>query len=120
MWSVLPGLIAELIALPLDAIAIVGAATAKQVSAATKTIPLVFSIVVDPVADGLVADARRPGGNLTGVTNFDPQQASAHMRLLKEICPGLSSVAILVIPACRTCLIAPMRRQRKQRPCGPS
>ena len=57
----LPGLIAELIALPLDAIAIVGAATAKQVSAATKTIPLVFSIVVDPVADSLVADARRPG-----------------------------------------------------------
>ena len=91
----LPGLIAELIALPLDAIAIVGAATAKHVSAATKTIPLVFSIVLDPVADGLVADARRPGGNMTGVTNFDPQQASAHMRLLKEIRPGLSSVAIL-------------------------
>jgi putative ABC transport system substrate-binding protein len=91
----LPSLIAELIALPVDAIAIVGAATAKRVSAATKTIPLVFSIVVDPVAGGLVADARRPGGNMTGVTNFDPQQASTHMRMLKEIRPRLSSVAIL-------------------------
>ena len=65
----LPSLIAELIALPVDAIAIVGAATAKRVSAATKTIPLIFSIVVDPVADGLVADARRPEDNMTGVTS---------------------------------------------------
>ena len=87
----LPSLIAELIALPVDAIAIVGAATAKRVSAATKTIPLIFSIVVDPVADGLVADARRPGGNMTGVTSFDPQQASTHMRMLKEIRPNAGS-----------------------------
>lgn len=91
----LPGLIAELIALPVDAIAIVGAATAKRVKAATNKIPLIFSIVVDPVADGLVEDARRPGGNMTGVTNFDPQQATIQMHLLSEVRRGLTSVAIV-------------------------
>ena len=58
-------------------------------------IPVVFVAVVDPVAFGLVANLERPGGNVTGVTSFDPQQPRSQMRLLKETLPGLARVAFL-------------------------
>jgi putative tryptophan/tyrosine transport system substrate-binding protein len=51
--------------------------------------------MLDPVADGLVPNAERPGGTITGATNFDLAQARAQMQLLKQVVPGLSRVAIL-------------------------
>jgi putative tryptophan/tyrosine transport system substrate-binding protein len=62
---------------------------------ATSTIPIVFSAVLDPVPLGYATSLDRPGGNVTGVTSFDPQQATQQFKLLKEILPKLSRVAIL-------------------------
>jgi putative ABC transport system substrate-binding protein len=54
--------------------------------------------VVDPVADGVVADLQQPGGNITGTTSFDPLQAKKQLELMKEAIPGLKRVALLVLP----------------------
>ena len=91
----LPTLAAELIGLNVDLIAVIGAVTVRAVRQSSATMPLLFTIVLDPVADGLVSDMKHPGGPTSGVTNFDPAQARAQMRLLKQVVPGLERVAIL-------------------------
>ncbi|HEX7914009.1 MAG TPA: ABC transporter substrate-binding protein [Paraburkholderia sp.] len=91
----LPELAAELVGLKVEVIAVVGAVTARAVQKATTTIPIVFAIVVDPVADRVVASMDRPGGNTSGVTSFDPQQAKMQISLLKEAVPSLERIAIL-------------------------
>ena len=67
----LPALAAELVGLKVDIIVGVGAVVARAAKSATTTIPVVMAVVIDPV--NLVAE--RPGGNLTGLTTFDPQEA---------------------------------------------
>jgi putative ABC transport system substrate-binding protein len=62
---------------------------------AAPNIPIVFAVVLDPVAVGLVANADRPAGNATGVTNFDPAQAQEELRLLGALIPKMQRVAIL-------------------------
>ncbi|WP_165982661.1 ABC transporter substrate-binding protein [Dankookia rubra] len=91
----LPDLAAELVGLGVDVIAVVGAVTARAAMRATADIPIVFTVVVDAVEDELVPAMERPGGNVTGVTSFDPEQPRSQMRLLKEAIPGLQRVAIL-------------------------
>lgn len=91
----LPDLLAELIRLKVDVLAVTGAVTARAAKKAVTDIPIVFAVVVDPVADNVVPSLERPGGNLTGVTSFDPQQASKQLKFLKELVPGLKRVAIL-------------------------
>lgn len=91
----LPRLAAELAALPVDVIAAVGAVHCRAAQQAAPGIPVVFAVVVDPVAVGLVATAHRPGGSATGVTNFDPDGAREELRLLKRVVPHLQRVAIL-------------------------
>jgi putative ABC transport system substrate-binding protein len=54
-----------------------------------------MAVVIDPVEDGLVANLERPGGNMTGLTTFDPQEARKNLELLKEVVPGLTHVALL-------------------------
>jgi putative ABC transport system substrate-binding protein len=93
--ELLPGFAKELIDLNVEVIAVLGAVTVHEIRKISKTVPVVFTVVLDPVADGLVENAQRPGGQTTGVTSFDPQQAPTQMRLLKEIVPSLSCVAIL-------------------------
>ena len=66
---------------------------ARAAKSATTTIPVVIAVVIDPV--GLVAHLERPGGNLTGLTTFDPQEARKKLELLKEVVPGLARVVIL-------------------------
>ena len=91
----LPGLAAELVALRPDVLAVIGAVTffaARQVAAA---IPLVFAIVLDPVEAGLIGDAERPGGTVTGSTSFDPDQTARQVQLLRQTVPELSRIAIL-------------------------
>nr|WP_283813484.1 ABC transporter substrate binding protein [Bradyrhizobium sp. AUGA SZCCT0177] len=63
----------------MDIIAVTGAVTARAAKKAVKNIPIVFAVVVDPVADNVVANLERPGGNLTGTTSFDPQQAKKQL-----------------------------------------
>ena len=91
----LPGLAAELVALRVDVIAVIGAVTFWAARQATSAIPIVFTVVLDPVGAGMVTDAHRPGGNTTGVTNFDPGQARSQIRILKQALPGLTRLAIL-------------------------
>lgn len=90
-----PEIFAELIGLKVDVLAVTGAVTARAAKKATTDIPVVFSIVVDPVADNVVSSMEHPGGNITGVTCFDSQQAAKQFELLKEVLPGLKRVAIL-------------------------
>jgi putative ABC transport system substrate-binding protein len=91
----LPDLVAELVRLKVDVLAVTGAVTARAAKKAGTDIPIIFAVVVDPVADNVVASLERPGGNLTGVTSFDPLQARKQLELLKEVIPGLKRVAIL-------------------------
>jgi putative ABC transport system substrate-binding protein len=90
-----PELFAELVRLKVDVIAVTGAVTARAAKKAVTDIPIVFAVVVDPVADNVVPSLERPGGNLTGVTSFDPQQARKQLELLMEVIPGLKRVALL-------------------------
>src|SRR6185503_262936 len=84
-----------LVGLKVDIIVGVGAVVGRAAKSATTTIPVVIAVVIDPVEAGLVANLERPGGNLTGLTTFDPQEARKKLELLKEVVPGLARVALL-------------------------
>jgi putative ABC transport system substrate-binding protein len=90
-----PEIFAELIRLKVDILAVTGAVTARAAKKATTDIPIVFSIVLDPVTDDVVPSLEHPGGNITGVSCFDPQQATKQFELLREVIPNLKRVAIL-------------------------
>ena len=92
----LPALATELVGLKVDVIVGVGAVVVRAARSATTTIPIVMAVVIDPVEAGLVANLERPGGNITGLTTFDPQEARKKLELLKEVLPGLARVALLV------------------------
>jgi putative tryptophan/tyrosine transport system substrate-binding protein len=64
----------------------------------TRTIPIIFATVSDPVGSGFVASFRRPGGNVTGFTSIEPTMASKWLELLKEIAPRVARVAFLFNP----------------------
>jgi ABC-type uncharacterized transport system substrate-binding protein len=91
----LPALAAELVGLKVDVIVGVGAVVVRAAKSATTTVPIVMAVVIDPVEAGLVANLERPGGNITGLTTFDPQEARKKLELLKEVLPGLARVALL-------------------------
>jgi len=65
---------------------------------ATKTIPIVFTSVGDPISAGLVESLARPGGNITGLTNIGPELSGKRLELLKETNPKFSRVAVLWNP----------------------
>jgi putative tryptophan/tyrosine transport system substrate-binding protein len=77
-------------------------ATATPVTAAlqgeTRTIPIVFANINDPVASGFVASLSRPGGNLTGLINVEATMGGKRLQLLTEIAPGTKRVAIMFTP----------------------
>src|SRR3989442_14052083 len=62
---------------------------------ATGTIPIVMSAAGDPVGTGLVPSLAKPGGNVTGLSNFSADLTAKRLQLLKEILPGISRVAVL-------------------------
>jgi putative tryptophan/tyrosine transport system substrate-binding protein len=64
----------------------------------TKTIPIVFVQVIDPVSDGFVASLSRPGGNVTGFTIFEHSFAGKWLEMLKEVVPSLTRVAVMQNP----------------------
>jgi putative tryptophan/tyrosine transport system substrate-binding protein len=65
----------------------------------TRTIPIVFAVVSDPIGSGFVASLPRPGGNVTGFTNIEPTMAGKWLELLKQIAPRVARVAFLFNPA---------------------
>ena len=90
---------AELVALAPDVIlAATGTATVAPLLQATRTVPIVFVVVIDPVGAGFVASLARPGGNATGFTMFEYGMSGKWLELLKEIAPGVTRVAVLRDP----------------------
>ena len=86
---------AELVALAPDVILASGIPVVVALLQATRSVPIVFAQVVDPVGAGLVATLARPGGNATGFTIFEYALGGKWVELLKEITPGVARVAVL-------------------------
>jgi ABC-type uncharacterized transport system substrate-binding protein len=85
----------ELAELAPDVILAHGANTVWELQQATRTVPIVFVVVSDPVGGSLVDSLARPGGNATGFMNFEYSMAGKWLELLKQIAPGVARVAIL-------------------------
>jgi putative ABC transport system substrate-binding protein len=90
---------AELAALAPDVILAFGSSTVGPLLQATRTVPIVFPGVIDPVGAGFVDSLARPGGNATGFLLFEYSLSGKWLELLKEIAPGVTRVAVLRDPA---------------------
>jgi putative ABC transport system substrate-binding protein len=90
---------AELVALTPDVMLVTGAAGLAPVLQATRSVPVVFVAVPDPVGAGFVESLARPGGNATGFVQFEYAISGKWLELLKEIAPGVTRVAVLRDPA---------------------
>ena len=86
---------AELVALAPDVILATGSSTTGPLLQATRTVPIVFVIVPDPVGAGFVDSLSRPGGNATGFEDFEFGIAAKWLELLKQIAPSVKRVAVL-------------------------
>jgi putative tryptophan/tyrosine transport system substrate-binding protein len=94
----LPALAEELVSRKVDVLITPGTPGALALLNATKTIPIIFADVTDPVGAGLVASLARPGGNLTGFSSIESVLAGKRLELLKETVGDLSRVAVLWDP----------------------
>jgi putative tryptophan/tyrosine transport system substrate-binding protein len=96
-----PELAAELVRLKVDIIVVsAGGGYIQAAKNATKTIPIVMTGVgTDPVKAGLIESLARPGGNVTGLTNLNPELGGKRLELLKEAVPKVTRVAVLYDPA---------------------
>ena len=88
----------ELVALAPDAIFASVGASAAALQRITRSVPIVFAAVIDPVGAGFVASLSRPGGNTTGFSAFEYSLSGKWLELLKEIAPNLTRVAVLRDP----------------------
>ena len=86
---------AELVGMKADIIVALGTPAIVAARKATAVIPIVFPIASDPVGDGLVASLARPGGNVTGLSNQQPELAGKRLEILREVIPGLRQLAVL-------------------------
>jgi len=86
---------AELAALAPDVILAHGTSTVGPLLQATRTVPIVFPVIVDPVASGFVDSLARPGGNATGFMSFEYSIGGKWLELLKQIAPGVTRVAVI-------------------------
>jgi putative ABC transport system substrate-binding protein len=89
----------ELVATMPDVILATGASTTGPLLQATRSVPIVFAAVADPVGAGFVDSLARPGGNATGFISFEYGLSAKWLELLKEIAPGVTRVAVLRDPA---------------------
>jgi putative tryptophan/tyrosine transport system substrate-binding protein len=95
-YELLPQLAAELVNRKVAVIASAFFPATLAAKAATSTIPIVFISGVDPVAAGLVASLNRPGGNLTGLSNFNTRLIAKRFELLHQAVPRANTIAVLV------------------------
>ena len=89
---------AELVAQQVDVLIAAAAAGAQAAKRATTTIPIIFMYVADPIGAKLVESLARPGGNVTGLSNYSADLTGLRLQFLKEIVPTLTRVAFLVDP----------------------
>jgi putative ABC transport system substrate-binding protein len=94
----LPDLAADLVRLKVDVVVTAVTPDALAAKNATSTIPIVMAAAGDPVASGLVQSLARPGGNITGLSQMNPDLAGKRLELLKEIIPKLSRVSVFWNP----------------------
>jgi ABC-type uncharacterized transport system substrate-binding protein len=90
---------AELVALPPDVIFSTGGAATEQLTKTTRTVPIVFAVVPDPVGSGFVDSLSQPGGNVTGFLQFEYSLSGKWLELLKQIAPSVTRAAVLWEPS---------------------
>jgi putative ABC transport system substrate-binding protein len=88
----------QLVALRPDVILGRSTPAVRALMTETRTIPIVFTVVAEPVASGFAASLARPGGNVTGFTNVEPSIASKWLELLKEMAPPVAQVGLIFNP----------------------
>jgi len=93
--SQMRAVVTELVASTPDVIVAYGTSVLNAVRAATNSIPVVFVGISDPEGVGIVANLARPGGNMTGLANFEPSMGGKWLQTLKEIAPQLTQVGVL-------------------------
>jgi putative tryptophan/tyrosine transport system substrate-binding protein len=91
----MPNLVAELVQLKVDVLVSPNGPAILAAKQATKTIPIVMVVVLDPVATGIVDSLARPGGNITGVSTLNRELSGKRLELLKEAVPRTSRVGVL-------------------------
>lgn len=94
----LSSLAAELLRLKVEVVVTAGTPGVRAWTKVTKTIPIVFVGAGDPVASGIVASLARPGGNVTGISQFGPELGGKRLEILKEAFPKVTRVAYLWTP----------------------
>ena len=95
-YSRLPALFADLVGLKVDVIVTHGTPGVVAAKQTTSTVPIVIGIVGDVLTSGLVSNLARPGGNVTGLTFFQPELIAKRLELIKEAMPGLNDVGIVL------------------------
>ena len=95
MTERLPDIAAELVRLKVDVIVTEGTTATRFAKAVTSTIPIVMAQDPDPVGTGFVVSLARPGGNITGLSNFRAELGGKRLELMKEILPGLARVVVI-------------------------
>src|SRR5262245_19182631 len=101
----LPTLATELVALGVDVIVTQGSPATRAAKQITTTVPIVMWNTTDPVGQGFVTSLARPGGNVTGLSDFSGELSSKRLELLREAIPNATKVAFLLEPDLRTCTV---------------
>ena len=99
--QVLISLVAELVSQKMDVILTAGTSPTQAAKSVTGTIPVVMTFVSDPIGSGFVNSLARPGGNITGLTNFGPEMSVKWLELLKDLTPNAHRIAVLYDSAVR-------------------
>ena len=107
----------ELAAMAPDVIFATGTPTVAALLRATRTVPIVFATVPDPVGAGFVDSLAKPGGNVTGFMNFDYSLAAKWLELLKQIAPATTRAAVLRDPAATAESASGLQFRPWHRPC---
>ena len=90
-----PSLVSELVQLKVDVLVVITLPSVRAAKEATKTIPIVMVLAVDPVATGIVDSLARPGGNITGLATLQRELSGKRPELLTKVVPGMSRVGVL-------------------------
>jgi putative ABC transport system substrate-binding protein len=104
--------VADLVASAPAIIVALGTSVLNAVREATNSIPVVFVGISDPEGIGIVANLARPGGNMTGLANFEPSMGGKWLQTLKETAPRLTQVGATRPPSGRPSRVLAMRRIR--------